>query len=170
MMMEKKNELTRMKSALICVSVHHGNTDKIARVMADALEATMLRPDEATADVLSEFDLLGFGSGIYYGKHHKTLLSLVNSLPAVKNKKAFVFSTAGVSDRLVQRNQTKNHKTLLDKLTDKGFNIIGEFSCSGYMTWAYYRFLGGRNNDRPNKDDLQKAWEFAANLKLKTQE
>jgi flavodoxin len=159
-----------MKSALICVSVHHGNTDKIARVMADALEATLFRPDEATAEVLSEFDLLGFGSGIYYSKHHKTLLRLVNSLPVVKNKRAFVFSTAGVSDRLVEKNQDKNHEALRNKLADKGFNVIGEFSCSGFNTWGYFRLLGGRNNGRPNEDDLKRAWEFASTLKLKAQE
>lgn len=158
-----------MKSALICVSVHHGNTDKIAKVMADALEATLFRPDEATAEVLSDFDLLGFGSGIYYSKHHKTLLRLVSSLPAVKNKKAFVFSTAGVSDQLVEKNQTKNHKALRNKLADKGFNILGEFSCSGFNTWGYFRLLGGRNNGRPNKDDLKRAGEFATSLKLKAQ-
>lgn len=155
-----------MKSALICASVHHGNTDKIARTMADALEATLFRPDEATAKVLSEFDLLGFGSGIYYSKHHKTLLSLVSSLPVVENKKAFIFSTAGVSDRLIEKNQTKNHKALRDQLADKGFNIVGEFSCSGFNTWGYFRLLGGRNSGRPNKEDLKRASEFAANLKL----
>jgi|SRR5271157_1037931 len=159
-----------MKSALICVSVHHGNTDKIARAMADALEATLLRPHEATAGVLSKLDLVGFGSGIYYSKHHKTLLNLVNRLPVFRNKKAFVFSTAGVSDRLVEKNLIKNHKALKNKLVEKGFNIIGEFSCSGFMTWGYYRFLGGRNNDRPNEDDLKRAWEFASSLKLKAQE
>src|SRR5271157_26842 len=159
-----------MKSALICVSTHHGNTEKIARVMADVLEARLLRPGEATTEVLSELDLLGFGSGIYYSKHHKTLLNLVSRLPVVKNKKAFVFSTAGVSDRLVEKNRTKNHKALMDKLAEKGFNVIGEFSCCGYMTWAYYRFLGGRNNGRPNKDDLKRVWEFAESLKVKAQE
>ena len=156
-----------MKTALVCVSVHHGNTDKIARAMAEVLEATLLRPDEATAEVLSEFDLLGFGSGIYYSKHHKTLLSLVNRLPAARNKKAFIFSTAGVSDRSVEKNLTKNHQALRNKLTDKGFSIIGEFSCCGLNTWGYFKLLGGRNNGRPNQDDLKKAWEFARDLKMK---
>ena len=158
-----------MKSALVCVSVHHGNTDKVARVMADALEATLFRPDEATVEVLSEFDLLGFGSGIYYSRHNKTLLNLVSRLPVVENKKAFVFSTAGVSDRLVEKNLTKNHEALRNKLADKGFNVIGEFSCSGFNTWGYFRLLGGRNNGRPNGEDLKRAWDFAASMKLKAQ-
>lgn len=156
-----------MKSAVVCVSVHHGNTDRIARIMAEALGATLLRPSEATAKALSEFDLVGFGSGIYYSKHHKTLLSLISRLPAMKDKKAFIFSTAGVSDRSVEKNLAKNHKALRDNLNDKGFNIIGEFSCCGFMTWAYYRLLGGRNNGRPNQEDLKRAWEFAEDLKTK---
>jgi hypothetical protein len=31
--------------------------------------------------MLAEYDLIGFGSGIYYGKHHKTLLDFVAGLP-----------------------------------------------------------------------------------------
>ena len=158
-----------MKSALICTSVHHGNTDKIAVVMADALGATLFRPKEATAEVLSEFDLLGFGSGIYYSKHHKTILNLVSKLPVMKNKKAFIFSTAGVGDRLVEKNLAKNHKALRNKLEEKSFNVIGDFSCCGFITWAYFRLLGGRNNDRPNQDDLRRARKFAEDLKTKAQ-
>ena len=156
-----------MKSALICISVHHGNTDKVAKVMADALGASLLRPDKAAERDLSEFDLLGFGSGIYYSKHHKKLLKMVSKLPIMKDKKAFIFSTAGVSDRLVEKNLSTNHRALRNVLTDKGFSIIGEFSCCGFMTWAYYRLLGGRNLGRPNQEDLKRASDFAEGMKVK---
>ena len=133
--------------------------------MADALEAALLKPEEATSELLSKFDLIGFGSGIYYGKHHKSLLKVVNSLPTSMNKKAFVFSTAGVSDRLVERNLANNHKKLRNKLEEKGFRIVGEFSCCGFMTWGYYRLLGGRNNNRPDENDLKRVRDFAEKLK-----
>jgi flavodoxin len=159
-----------MKSALVYTSVHHGNTEKVARAMAGALGASLFKPEEATGRVLSEFDLLGFGSGIYYSKHHKALLTIVRELPMVKNKKAFIFSTAGVSDRAVEKSMSKNHRLLKDMLTNKGFDIIGEFSCPGFITWGYFRLLGGRNRDRPNKDDLKRASEFAEGLRMKTQD
>jgi flavodoxin len=158
-----------MKSALVYTSVHHGNTEKVARAMAGALGASLFKPEEATAHVVSQFDLLGFGSGIYYSKHHKTLLAFVRRLPVMKNKKVFIFSTAGVSDRAVEKNMSKNHRLLKDMLINKGFDIIGEFSCPGFITWGYFRLLGGRYRDRPNQDDLKRASEFAEGLRTKTQ-
>jgi flavodoxin len=134
--------------------------------MANTLGAVLFKPDEVNAKALSEYDLIGFGSGIYYSKHHKTLLNLVNRLPTVKNKKAFIFSTAGVSDQSVQKNLSKNHQKLRNKLAERGFNIIGEFSCCGFITWGYFKLFGGRNIGRPNQDDLRKASEFAENLKM----
>jgi flavodoxin len=158
-----------MKTAIIYVSIHHGNTEKIAKEIANILEAKLLKAEEANPESLWEFDLLGFGSGIYYGKHHKNLLRLIHASPIMQRKKAFVFSTAGVSDRLIEKNLHTNHQTIRDALAGKKFDIIGEFSCCGFMTWAYYRLLGGRNKGRPNPDDLRRARIFAENLREEMQ-
>jgi len=86
-----------MKVLVIYNSVHHGNTEKIAKVIADELKAEMVKPTEGEVNKLSEYDLIGFGSGIYMSKHHGSILQLVEKLPAVKDKKAFVFCTSGSS-------------------------------------------------------------------------
>jgi len=158
-----------METAVIYVSIHHGNTEKIAKEIANILEARLLKVEEANPECLSEFDLLGFGSGIYYGKYHKNLLRLIHELPIMERKKAFVFSTSGVSDRLIEENLHRNNQTIRDALAGKKFDIIGEFSCCGFMTWAYYRLVGGRNKGRPNPDDLRRARIFAENLREKMQ-
>jgi len=156
-----------LKSALVCISPHHGNTDKIANAMADALSAPVLRPEKTAIQSLAEYDVIGFGSGIYFMKHHRKLLSFIGKLPVTKNKKAFIFSTAGVSDRLIEKNLSKNHNALKNKLIDKGFEIIGEFSCCGYMKRGWYYLKGDRNIGRPNEDDMKKAREFASSLRAK---
>jgi hypothetical protein len=46
---------------------------------------------------LQEYSLIGFGSGIYGDKHHKALLDLADKLPPVTNRKAFIFSTSGMT-------------------------------------------------------------------------
>jgi len=153
-----------LKPALVCISTHHGNTEKIANAMADALGAPVLRPEKSALQSLTEYDVIGFGSGIYFMKHHRKLLGFIGKLPDMKNKKAFIFSTAGVSDRLIEKNLKKNHKALKNKLTDKGFQIIGEFSCCGYMKRGWYYWKGDRNIGRPNEDDIKKAKEFATSL------
>ncbi|HIE43486.1 MAG TPA: flavodoxin, partial [Candidatus Omnitrophica bacterium] len=81
-----------MKTLIICISIHHKNTEKIAKVMAKVLEAKLLKPHKVDINTLSRYDLIGFGSGIYYHKHHGSLLNLVERLPDLKGKKAFIFS------------------------------------------------------------------------------
>jgi len=62
-----------MKTLIIYNSTHHGNTKKIAKVMTEILNAELVKSDEVDITTLSKYDLIGFGSGIYYGKHHKSL-------------------------------------------------------------------------------------------------
>ena len=158
-----------METAVIYVSIHHGNTEKIAKEIANILGAKLLKAEETNPESLSEFDLLGFGSGIYYGKHHKNLLRLIRASPIMERKKSFIFSTSGVGDRLLAENLHKYHQPIRDALASKRFDVIGEFSCCGFMTWAWYRFRGGKNKNRPNPDDLTKARIFAESLRVKMQ-
>jgi flavodoxin len=83
--MEKKgNELKdplSMKSLLVLFSYHHKNTKKIANVFARVLDAHIKTPQQINPEELQEYNLIGFGSGIYGGKHHEDLLDLADKLP-----------------------------------------------------------------------------------------
>jgi len=70
-----------MKTLIIYTSIHHGNTEKIARAMAEVLGAKLMRTHEADINCISEYDLIGFGSGIYFGKYHRNILNLIDKLP-----------------------------------------------------------------------------------------
>lgn len=128
--------------------------------MANVLEAKLLKPYEVNIDALAEYELIGFGSGIYFYKHHKNLFDLIGKLPNFKNKKAFIFSTSG----LRQGGLLNFNKPLRKKLLGKGFDIIGEFSCLGWDTISLLKLIGGMNKGRPNKKDLKKAEDFAKSL------
>jgi len=154
-----------MKTLILYFSVHHGNTEKVARAMANVLGADLLPVQQVDADTLERYDLIGFGSGIYFGRHHESLLDLVQKLPAVKDKKAFIFSTSGL------RKIPFFHdfdRPLRERLQHKGFNIAGEFSCRGLDTYRATRLVGGVNKGRPNAEDLKQAEEFARGLKDST--
>jgi flavodoxin len=151
-----------MKSLIIYISVHHGNTEKIAKVMANTLDATLLEVKQANASMLEQYDLIGFGSGIYFGKHHESLLDFVDKLPVLRNKKAFIFSTSGLRKIWLVHDFDK---PLGEKLRRKGFDIIGEFSCRGYDTSKAAMIVGGINKGRPNVQDLKRAEDFARYLK-----
>lgn len=151
-----------MKALIIYVSVHHGNTERVAKVMANILDADLLQVKQADASMLEQYDLIGFGSGIYFGKHHESLLDFVDKLPLIRNKKAFIFSTSGLRKVWFIHNFDK---PLKEKLQRKGFDIIGEFSCRGFDTSRAAMIVGGINKDRPNERDLKKAEDFARGLK-----
>jgi flavodoxin len=146
-----------MKTLVVCVSWHHENTKKIADEIAAVLHAEVIRPGDANVEALADFDLIGFGAGIDHGKHYKGLLKWVDTLP-VLDKNAFVFSTRG-APRL-----GSYHQVLNNKLVEKGFTIVGEFSCRGFDTNGPLRFIGGIAKGRPNEQDLQHARAFAKTL------
>ena len=76
-----------MKTLLIYVSVHHGNTEKVAKAMTDVLGAKLAKPQEFDINIVAEYDLIGFGSGIYHRKHHESLFKLLDKLLKQKIKK-----------------------------------------------------------------------------------
>jgi len=146
-----------MKTLIVYTSVHHQNTEKVAKVMAAELEADLTPTGNAKPETLAAYDLIGFGSGIYFGKHHKTLLRFVETLPPVTQKRVFVFSTSG--DGKV------HHAALKDKLVNKGFVIVDEFCCRGWDTVGPLKLFGGINKGRPDGNDLAAARAFAQGLK-----
>jgi len=151
-----------MKSLLILYSYHHKNTEKVAKVFAEVLDAQIKTPQQINPEELQDYTLIGFGSGIYGGKHHKLLLDLTNKLPYISNKKVFIFSTSAM---IGETKVAKDHLLLREKLQSKGFMIVDEFACKGYNTNSFLKYFGGMNKGRPNAEDLKNAEEFAQNLK-----
>jgi flavodoxin len=151
-----------MNSLLVLFSYHHHNTEKIAVVFAEVLDAQIKTPKQVNPEALRNYDLLGFGSGIYSAKHHKSILALADLLPQVTEKNAFIFSTSALTG---EAKRTKDHSTLRQKLKSKGYTIVDEFQCKGFNTNSFMRFFGGMNKGRPNNEDLKHAEEFALKLK-----
>ncbi len=155
-----------MRALLILYSYHHNNTEKVANVFAKVLDAQIKTPQQINLEELQEYNLIGFGSGIYDEKHHKHLLDLADKLPQVTNKKAFIFSTSAMQGKA---KVAKDHSLLREKLRSKGYMIVDEFSCKGFNTNSFMKYFGGMNKGRPNAEDLKHAEEFAQNLKQNLQ-
>ncbi len=151
-----------MKTLLVVYSYHHLNTQKVAEVFAKVLDSQVKTPQQTDPIELQECDLVGFGAGIDSGKHYKPLLDFVDQLPDVNGKKAFIFSTSGVSN---SKYKNKIHTTLREKLQSKGYVIQDEFNCHGFNTNSFLKHFGGMNKGSPNTEDLKNAEDFALNLK-----
>jgi flavodoxin len=150
-----------MKTVIIYVSLTHANTKRVARAMAGVLDAALLEPEEVDVATLSANDLIGFGSGIYYNRFYKRLRDFIKGLPAFDNKKAFLFATNG--------HGKAPYRPIEKLLSEKGFNVVGTFSCPGYNTWFLAGLLGRQNRGRPNAEDFEQAEAFAKGLKEKYQ-
>jgi flavodoxin len=145
-----------LKTLIIYVSIYQANTRKIAETMKETLDATLLEPEEVQVDTLNDYDLVGFGSGIYWGRFYKRLRNFIKKLPVLENKKAFLFATCG--------NETPT-KSIEKILVKKGFNLVGKFSCFGYNTWFLAKYLKRERKGKPDSEDFQRAREFAESLK-----
>ena len=141
---------------IIYHSEHHGNTKKIAKAMAEKINADILKAADVNLNKFEEYDIVGFGSGVYNGKLHKELSEILIKLSQQDDKKAFIFSTTGSKTY-----SSMAHERFRPMLEDKGFEIIGEFSCLGFDTALTKE---GINKGRPNKQDIKDAEDFIVNI------
>ncbi len=156
-----------MKTLIIYKSVHHGNTKKIVKVRANALEAELLDLKDVNTDIIKEYDLIGFCSGIYYSRPHKKLIEFIDNLDPVEGRKAFVFSTSerGKTLKIFNLGHVKIPRIftvmeicsvnienrrfssvelndlLRDKLSKKYFEIIGSLVAKVLIQWGHSSLL-----------------------------
>lgn len=153
-----------MKALIIYKSTHRTSTEKIARAMAESIGAKLVKAGEVTQEGLAEYELIGFGSGIYNLRHHKDILEFVDKMPSM-NKNVFVFSTTG-------NIRDVNHRLIKEKLMEKGCKVVGEFTCFGeFSPLGFFVnlpgplvFIGGKNKGHPDSKDLENARMFAKSM------
>jgi flavodoxin len=165
---QELKESPNVKSLVVVFSYHHNNTEKIANACANVLGARVKTPQQVKPEEIAEYDLVGFGSGIYSATFDPSVLDLADRLPQVNNKKAFLFSTFGAPAFIANREFIeKNHQQIREKLQAKGYMVIGEFGCAGWNTNSFLKYFGGLNKGRPDANDLQIAETFAHQMKEK---
>lgn len=159
-----------MRTLIVCMSIHHGNTMKIAETLAGEMKAEIKKPNEVKLEDLAAYDLVGFGSGIYDGKHHLGLLALADKLPPGEGKRVFIFSTSGVpvaifGDKFLQNYKARAHAALKGRLEAKGYRVLDDLILPGFNTNVFLKYFGGINKLRPNDEDFAIAKSFAAKIK-----
>jgi len=139
-----------MKSAIVYYSSHHGNTKKLVQAIAQGRDVVLIDAASTKNADLNGYDLIGFASGIYFGKFHESVLEFArNHLP--QGKKVFFLSTYGGSS---------NTTAIRKEVQAKGAQIAGEFGCKGYDTFGPFKLVGGIAKGHPNAADLERACQF----------
>lgn len=148
-----------MKSAIVYSSIYKGNTSKIAQVIAREIQCDLMRTKDASVKLICDYDLIGFGSGIYNGKIDKLMSELILKLPdSVKGKYAFIFCTSRTNN-IIYLEEMKN------LLLKKGFIILGEYRTFGQYKGGLLRIIGGYNKGRPNRQDFMDTVDFSRKIK-----
>lgn len=141
---------------IICESMYHGNTHKLATAMANELNCIVMNCDQAMSTNIEHYKIIGLGSGIYFTSHHPKLFDIVAKMKSFQ--KSFLFSTHG------RPFLGKYHDQLKVSLFNKNIEVMGEFSCRGYDCTGPYIIVGGGNKGKPNEKDQRRAAHFISNL------
>lgn len=144
------------KVLIICESMYHGNTQKLAVAMARKLNCRLMTCEQVISENIEQYKVIGLGSGIYFTSHHPKLFDIVERMK--NTQRAFLFSTHG------RPFLGKYHENLKFALSNQGVSVIGEFSCRGYDCTGPYIIVGGGNKGKPNEGNQKKAIKFVERL------
>ncbi|MDR0545460.1 MAG: hypothetical protein LBG49_00855 [Mycoplasmataceae bacterium] len=134
------------------------NTKRIATYMAQAIDAQLISISEVDNYKIEDYDLVGFGSGVYFGKFGKSLIKYINNLEPF-NQSCFVFYTSGA------KKCDKAMNNFIDLLLSKKRKCIGSWHCLGRdVAFTLFKKTGGFNKGRPSEQDCQDAAIFIKEL------
>ena len=140
------------KTVIIYASTHHGNTRKLIEAISEKYQIDIIDAIEQKFANLSEYDLIGFASGINFGKFYDAVEQfLKDNLP--ENKAVFFMYTCARDDKdftYTMRTEAMKRHALL----------MGEYGCRGYNTYGAWKVIGGMNKHHPTKKELDGAVQF----------
>lgn len=144
------------KTVIVYCSTHHGNTKVLVDAIISQNKLTVIDCTVKQKTDLSEFDVIGFASGIAFGNYYLPLLNFIKeNLP--DNKDVFFIHTAGSP----KENQNRKVRELCEK---KGCKCVGTYYCKGFDTYGPFKLLGGINKGHPDKTDIANAVKFFNDL------
>lgn len=141
-----------MKTAIVYYSAHHGNTKKLLDAITNNSDVTLIKASGSEQTNLSDYDLIGFASGIYYQKFNEGVVQFAEKyLP--QGKKVFFIYTYGV--------KRKGYTDAINQVaTSKGAQVLGAYGCPGFDTFGPFKLVGGIAKGRPNDEDIAGAVKF----------
>ena len=143
-----------MRKAIVYASVHHGNTEKLVKRIAEECRLDLIDAIKQMNVDLNDYDIIGFASGIYYSKFHKSILKFIEKNLA-DDKKVFLICTYGGS---------ANFKSIEQILNKKHASVVGKFGCKGYDTFGPFKLVGGIAKGHPNEEDMKNAADFVKGI------
>ena len=146
------------KTIIIYASKHHGNTYKLVKAISDKYEITMLDATKESDVSLEEYEVIGFASGIDFGKFYKEIEDFAKENLPIKKKVFFLYTCA-----MERKGFTESMKKIA---LEKDAVILGEYGCKGYNTYGPWKAVGGMNKKHPTKAEIMSAINFFDKLQF----
>lgn len=142
--------------AIIYGSRHHGNTKKLVQEITQKLEIILIDAEQQTHRDLSAYDLIGFASGIDFGRFYDCVERFLRGNLPEKKRVFFLYTCAKTSDRFTG--------TVRKAAEEKEAVILGEYGCRGYNTYGPWKLIGGMNRNHPSDGEIEGAVSFLKSL------
>ena len=161
---------------LICYHSETGNTEAIAKSMAEGLKSeqvTLLQAKDADPVSLTGYDAVFLGTGIYAGAIGKSMKELMKKTTSFPHK-VVLFATHGNPDPSMVKNGLKG---IIKQITECGCVNCGQFDCIGEnrnqkvveMLMKMPGMADALENAKghPNAKDIANAKQFAKTVLVK---
>lgn len=140
------------KIVIIYASTHHRNTYKLVKAISDKYPIDIIDATQESNVNLQDYDVIGFASGIDFGKFYETIETIAKEKLPMEKKVFFLYTCA--KDR---RGFTDSIREIA---TEKNADILGEYGCKGFNTYGPWKAIGGMNKNHPTKDEIGQAVAF----------
>ena len=144
------------KAILIYASKHHGNTYKLAKAISEKYEIAMIDATKESIVDLQEYEVIGFASGIDFGKFYEEIENFAEANLPIKKEVFFLYTCA-----MERKGFTNSIREIAVK---KEAIILGEYGCKGYNTYGPWQLIGGMNKNHPTEAEIVEVVNFYGGL------
>ncbi|HHX70445.1 MAG: flavodoxin domain-containing protein [Miniphocaeibacter sp.] len=137
---------------ILYASIHHKNTEKLLKEIVKDKPVDLIDLLHEKNIDLSKYKVVGFASGIYYSKLHKSIYNYIEENEDIP-KKSFLVYTSGGGGK-------KPGDKFIGYLKEKDFEVLGAYKCKGYDTFGPFKYIGGIAKGHPNEKDMEKGKAF----------
>lgn len=144
------------KTVIIYASTHHGNTYKLVKAISDKHNIDLIDATKQSAADLQSYDVIGFASGIDFGKFYEVVENFARDHLPFKKQVFFLYTCAMDREGFTD--------SIREIAAQKEAVVLGEYGCKGYNTYGPWKVIGGMNKKHPTKDDIALALKFFESL------
>ena len=87
----------KMKTAIVYDSRHHGNTLKVVEAISQRFNVELIHAQSPNVTDLSQYDLIGFASGIDFGRFYDSVETFLEDNLPKKKHIFFLYTCAKVN-------------------------------------------------------------------------